>query len=93
MRNAFMSGISQGTAVIEASSTSGAKMQARIAIEQGKRCFLMASLVTHEEWARRYIARGAIEVSSIEDVLRWMRSPEQVEMQSAQRRQLVLELT
>jgi hypothetical protein len=37
-----MSGISQGTAVIEASETSGAKMQARIALEQGKRAFLMA---------------------------------------------------
>jgi DNA processing protein len=93
MRNAVMSGISQGTAVIEASSTSGAKMQARLAIEQGKRCFLMASLVTREAWARKYLDRGAIEVQSVEDVLRWLRSPEQVELQSAQRRQLVLELT
>jgi DNA processing protein len=93
MRNAVMSGISQGTAVIEASSTSGAKMQARLAIEQGKRCFLMASLVTHESWARRYLERGAIEVQSIDDVVRWLRSPEQIELQSAQRKQLVLELT
>jgi DNA processing protein len=92
MRNAVMSGISQGTAVIEASSTSGAKMQARLAIEQGKRCFLMASLVTHESWARRYLERGAIEVQSIDDVVRWLRSPEQIELQSAQRKQLVLEL-
>lgn len=58
MRNAVMSGISQGTAVIEASATSGAKMQARIALEQGKRAFLMASLVTREEWAQRYLGRG-----------------------------------
>lgn len=93
MRNEVMSGISQGTAVIEASRTSGAKMQARLALEQGKRAFLMSSLVTNEAWARSYVEkRGAIEVSSVEDVLRWLRSPEQVEMQSYQRSQLALEL-
>lgn len=92
MRNAVMSGISQGTAVIEASETSGAKMQARIALEQGKRAFLMASLVTREPWAQRYLQRGAIEVESVDDVLRWLRTPDQVEEQSTQRDQLSLEL-
>lgn len=92
MRNAVMSGISQGTAVIEARATSGAKMQARLALEQGKRVFLMASLVPHEEWAQRYLDRGAIEVHDIEDILRWLRSPDQVERQSSQRDQLTLEL-
>jgi DNA processing protein len=92
MRNAVMSGISQGTAVIEASETSGAKMQARIALEQGKRAFLMASLVTSEPWAQRYMQRGAIEVESVDDVLRWLRTPDQVEQQSTQRDQLSLEL-
>jgi DNA processing protein len=92
MRNAVMSGISQGTAVIEASATSGAKMQARIALEQGKRAFLMASLITREEWAQRYLERGAIEVHEVEDILRWLRTPEQVEQQSSQRDQLELEL-
>lgn len=92
MRNAVMSGISQGTAVVEASETSGAKMQARIALEQGKRAFLMASLVTREPWAQRYLQRGAIEVESVDDVLRWLRTPDQVEEQSTQRDQLSLEL-
>lgn len=93
MRNEVMSGISQGTVVIEASRTSGAKMQARIAIEQGKRAFLMSSLVTDEDWAKEYLERrGAIEVGSVGDVVRWLRSPEQVEAQSSQRSQLALEL-
>jgi len=93
MRNEVMSGISQGTAVIEANSTSGAKMQARLALEQGKRAFLMASLVTSEPWAKDYLEkRGAIEVNSVDDVVKWLRSPEQVEMQSSQRSQLALEL-
>lgn len=93
MRNEVMSGISQGTAVIEAGRTSGAKMQARLALEQGKRAFLMSSLVTDEDWAKGYLERpGAIEVNSVDDVVRWLRSPEQVEMQSSQRHQLALEL-
>jgi DNA processing protein len=37
-RNVTMSGIAQGTVVIEASCTSGAKLQARIALEHGKKC-------------------------------------------------------
>lgn len=93
MRNEVMSGISQGTAVIEAGPTSGAKMQARIALEQGKRSFLTSSLVKSEDWANRYLERrGAIEISSVEDVVKWLRSPEQVELQSNQRSQLALEL-
>jgi DNA processing protein len=93
MRNEVMSGISQGTAVIEASSTSGAKMQARLALEQGKRAFLMSSLVTGEKWAKSYIEkRGAIEVHSVDDVVRWLRSAEQVELQSSQRSQLEFDL-
>ena len=92
MRNEVMSGISQGTAVIEASSTSGAKMQARLALLQGKRAFLMSSLVTSESWARDYLAkRGAIEVNSVGDVVRRLRSPAQVELQSNQRSQLTIE--
>jgi len=67
-------------------------MQARIALEQGKRAFLMASLVTHETWAQRYLERGAIEVNSVDDIVRWLRTPEQVEQQSSQRDQMVLEL-
>ena len=35
-RNVVTSGISQGTIVIEATSTSGAKMQARLALDHGK---------------------------------------------------------
>ncbi len=93
LRNEVMSGISQGTAVIEASRTSGAKMQARLALEQGKRAFLMSSLVTRESWAKAYLKRaGAVEVNSVDDVVRWLRSPEQVEEQSIQRQQLTLGL-
>lgn len=70
MRNVTMSGMGVGTVVVEASNTSGAKMQARLALEHGKRLFLVESLVMHEEWARRYADRpGATVVESVDDVL------------------------
>lgn len=74
-RNVVMSGLSQGSVVIEAGSTSGAKMQARLALEHGRRVFLLRSLVEEHEWARTYVARGALPVETVEDVLRHLRKP------------------
>jgi DNA processing protein len=91
MRNVVMSGMSQGTVVVEANSRSGAKMQARIALEHRKQVFLLQNLVTSQDWARDYISRGAIEVSDVGDVLSHLRSPEQIENLNQVRRQLVLE--
>jgi len=68
-RNVVTSGLSQGTVVIEASSTSGAKMQARLALEHGK-VFLVRSLVAEQKWAQEYVRRGAIEVANVEAVVR-----------------------
>jgi DNA processing protein len=70
MRNVVMSGMAMGTVVIEASATSGAKMQARLALEHGKRLFLLDSLVSSQDWARRYAERpGVSVVQQLEDVL------------------------
>lgn len=70
MRNIVTSGMSLGTVVIEASSTSGAKSQARHALEHGKRVFLIQSLVLREQWAQDYVEkRGAIPIDSVEDIL------------------------
>jgi DNA processing protein len=74
IRNSVMSGLSRGTIVIEAGPTSGAKMQARLALRHGRPVFLMRSLVDVHEWARDYVSRGrhgtrAIVVESVEDVL------------------------
>jgi DNA processing protein len=70
MRNVVMSGMAVGTVVVEASSTSGAKMQARLALDHGKRLFLVESLVMHEKWAHDYAERpGATVVKSVDDVL------------------------
>lgn len=75
-RNVVTSGISRGTVVIEAGSTSGARMQARIATEQGKRVFLLRSLVAGEQWAAGYVEqRGAIEVERAGDVVAQLAGP------------------
>ena len=95
MRNVTMSGIGQGTVVIEASSTSGAKMQARLALEHGKYAFLLRSLVTRQPWAERYLQRHprwAVEVSDLDDVLQRLRPPERIQAITEQRRQLALSL-
>jgi DNA processing protein len=92
-RNVVMSGITQGTAVIEASGTSGAKMQARIAAEHGKQVFLLASLVAGQEWARRMVGRGqATLVETVDDVLDRLAPAERIHRAGAQRQQLALDV-
>jgi DNA processing protein len=88
-RNVVTSGLSQGTVVIEASRTSGAKMQARLALEHGKKVFLVKSLVTDQQWAKDYVAkRGAIEVADVDEVIRHLAEPERVRQAGEQRQQL-----
>ena len=92
-RNVVTSGLSQGTVVIEASSTSGAKMQARLALEHGKKVFLLHSLATKQRWARDYIARrGAIEVADVDEVVKHLAPPERVRQATEQQQQLTLAL-
>jgi len=55
-RNITMSGFTQGTVVIEASSTSGAKMQAQAALAHAKTVFLLKSLATAQPWAQLMIS-------------------------------------
>lgn len=69
MRNAVMSGYAAATVVVEAPWKSGARMQARLALEHGRTVFLLSSLLEHD-WAREYAERpGAIVVSGTDDVL------------------------
>jgi DNA processing protein len=90
-RNVVTSGISQGTIVIEATSTSGAKMQARLALGHGKKVFLIRSLVTSQPWAREYVVkRGAIEVDGPEEVSAQLAEASRVLQAADQPKQLTL---
>ncbi|MDQ6804158.1 MAG: DNA-protecting protein DprA, partial [Actinomycetota bacterium] len=68
MRNAVMSGLSLATVVVEASVTSGSRIQARLALEHGRPVFLLESLLEHE-WARDFAGRPGARV---------IRSPEEI---------------
>ncbi len=93
-RNITMSGMGQGTVVIEASATSGAKLQARRALEHGRKLFLPSELVRQREWAQKYVQRpGAIEVRSVDDIVSLLQSPATIQQRSEGRRQLTLSLT
>jgi DNA processing protein len=92
-RNVVTSGMGQGTVVIEASATSGAKMQARFAIEHGKQVFLLQSLVKEREWARRYLSRPRVyEVADVDDIVRALRPPQEMRSRFGERVQLPLAL-
>lgn len=90
-RNVVTSGLSQGTVVIEASQTSGAKMQARLALEHEKKVFLLRSLVTDQEWARDYVAnRAAIAIDNVDEVLKHLAAADRVRQRARQHQQLSL---
>ena len=67
LRNVVTSGISIATVVIDAGPTSGARMQARIALSQGRPVILMRDLVRREQWARRASERRGIVVAASPD--------------------------
>jgi DNA processing protein len=56
-RNAVMSGFARATVVVEAAHTSGARMQARLALEHGRPVFLLDSLVAKHRWAQGFAER------------------------------------
>ena len=68
MRNAVMSGYALATVVVEAAYHSGARMQARLALQHGRHVFLMRSLLQHD-WANDYAQRpGVTVVDNADDV-------------------------
>ena len=90
LRNRTMSGLALGTAVVEAGQTSGARMQARLALEHGKRVFLVSGLVTREAWAQRMLQRpGVTAVSSVDEILEVVETLERTVQRPAEQLTLV----
>jgi DNA processing protein len=68
MRNAVMSGLALATVVVEASHTSGSRMQARLALAHGRPVFLAEPMLT-QEWAKECSAQpGAYVFSSPREI-------------------------
>lgn len=63
MRNAVMSGYGRATVVVEASEKSGARAQARMAVEHGRPVILTDQVVTMNEWAKALVDRPGVYVA------------------------------
>ena len=76
-RNITMSALTQATVIVEASDTSGTLYQARAAIAQGRKLFIMDSCFKRSDlkWPEQYLAKGAIRVSDYEDVVKHLPKP------------------
>ncbi len=61
MRNAVISGLSLATVVVEASETGGSRLQARLALEQGRPVLLVDSML-ELPWARELATRPGTHV-------------------------------
>jgi DNA processing protein len=69
MRNGVMSGLTLGSVIVEASQTSGTRVQARLALAQGRPVFLHSSLLS-QAWARELATRpGTHVIGGAEEVI------------------------
>jgi DNA processing protein len=70
MRNATMSGYGLATMVVEAGETSGARAQARMAIEHGRQVILASQVVIRNHWAQQLVGRPGVHVANtVDDVM------------------------
>lgn len=71
-RNATMSALADATVIVEASETSGTLIQARAALYQGRKLFILDSCFQNPNitWPERFAKRGAVRVRDFEDILR-----------------------
>ena len=70
MRNAVMSGLGRCTIVVQAAETSGARAQARMAVEHGRPVVLLRQVVESNSWAKQLVGRpGVHQAPSPDDVM------------------------
>ena len=60
MRNAAMSGYTLATVVVEAGEKSGARVQARLAVEHGRPVILTDAVVDRNDWAKALAGRPGV---------------------------------
>jgi DNA processing protein len=69
-RNITMSAMTEATIIVEAGETSGTLTQARAALHQGRKLFILDSCFQRTDitWPASFEARGAIRVKKMEDI-------------------------
>lgn len=71
-RNKTMSALTEATIIVEAGQTSGTLIQARAALRQGRKLFILDSCFQNPSlsWPREFETRGAIRVKEYDDIRR-----------------------
>ena len=71
-RNITMSALTEGTIIVEAGETSGTLVQARAALHQKRKLFILDSCFRNPKltWPKKYAAKGAIRVVDYDDIKR-----------------------
>ncbi len=69
-RNVTMSALTEGTIIVEAGDTSGTLTQARAALHQGRKLFILNSCFNRSDisWPARFETEGAVRVRTPEDI-------------------------
>lgn len=70
-RNKTMSALSAATVIVEAGETSGTLTQARAALHQGRKLFILDNLFQRPDltWPKTFLEKGAIRVRNEDDIL------------------------
>ncbi|WP_419914631.1 DNA-processing protein DprA [Hoeflea sp.] len=71
-RNKTMSALTEATIIVEAGETSGTLIQARAALEQGRKLFILDSCFQNPKltWPAKFEMQGAVRVRTYDDVRR-----------------------
>jgi DNA processing protein len=74
-RNITMSALTEATVIVEASDTSGTLIQARAALQQGRKLFILNSAFEKPEitWPARFEKQGAVRIRSTSEILEHLR--------------------
>jgi DNA processing protein len=76
-RNITMSALTDATIIVEAGNTSGTLVQARHAILQKRKLFILDSCFRRKDltWPAKFVERGAVRVSEFEEIVEKLASP------------------
>jgi DNA processing protein len=76
-RNITMSALTEATIIVEAGETSGTLVQARHALKQARKLFILDSCFNNRDitWPHRFAEQGAIRVRNYDDISRHLSAP------------------
>ena len=71
IRNSLMSALTEATVIVEASDTSGTLAQARAALSQGRRLFILNSCFENSalSWPRKFEEMGAVRIRDFDELM------------------------